>query len=389
MERVVTINLNGNPYQLEEPAYEAVRAYLERAEAALADNPDKNEVLRDLEQAIADKCAGYLSPAKSVVAADEMTKIIAEMGPVEGEGAAASEGAQAQAGAATRKRLYRIREGANIAGVCAGLAAYFDIDVNIIRLLFIVLTIITSGGMLLVYVAMMFLIPSAHTSEEWAAAHGVPFNAQEVIDRAKREYRTFTENGPPWTWPRWRRRQWKREMRESWRNWAYSRGWGRWNYGPASAPPPAGPVTYVGRIIAGVFALIFGLIRAVLAIVFLALLFTLVVYGSLGSWPLPPHIAIWQAIVGLVLVYALILIPLRFLAHVIFGAFGGYGYWGYHGGSGLASLVFLGLAVWLAYTFVPEAREVIQHIPDAIRAFADGLRGIIDQGANGARALFN
>ena len=33
----------------------------------------------------------------------------------------------------------------------------------------------------------------AHTSEEWAAAHGVPFNAQEVIDRAKREYGKFAE----------------------------------------------------------------------------------------------------------------------------------------------------------------------------------------------------
>src|SRR5215813_15377926 len=78
MERVVTINLNGNPYQLEEPAYDAVRAYLERAEAALGDNPDKAEVLRDLEQAIADKCASYLSFLLSVTAATEMGKILEE-----------------------------------------------------------------------------------------------------------------------------------------------------------------------------------------------------------------------------------------------------------------------------------------------------------------------
>ena len=79
MERVVTINLNGNPYQLEEPAYDAVRAYLQHAEAKLANNPDKAEVVRDLEQAIADKCASYLSPVKSVVADDEMKKILDEM----------------------------------------------------------------------------------------------------------------------------------------------------------------------------------------------------------------------------------------------------------------------------------------------------------------------
>src|SRR6185503_13541257 len=97
MERVVTINLNGNPYQLEEPAYDAVRAYLTSAEAALGDNPDKAEVVRDLEQAIAEKCGSYLSPVKSVVTAAEMTKILEEMGPVEGEAEGASPGAQASA----------------------------------------------------------------------------------------------------------------------------------------------------------------------------------------------------------------------------------------------------------------------------------------------------
>src|SRR5215467_2962659 len=172
MERVVSINLNGNPYQLEEPAYDAVRAYLERAEAALAENPDKVEVLRDLEQAIADKCASYLSPVKTVITAVEMTKILEEMGPVEGEGASGAGQAQQTPGARPR-RLYRIRDGAQIAGVCAGLGAYFDIDVNWMRVLFLVATVLTSGFFIFIYIVMMFIIPSANTSEEWAAAHGV------------------------------------------------------------------------------------------------------------------------------------------------------------------------------------------------------------------------
>src|SRR5262249_32795738 len=136
MERVVTINLNGNPYQLEEPAYDAVRAYLQHAEATLADNPDKAEVVRDLEQAIADKCASYLSPSKTVIAADEMTKILEEMGPVQTDHAEANtdNGASSPGGQPQRRRLYRITEGAQVAGVCAGIAAFFDIDVNVIRL---------------------------------------------------------------------------------------------------------------------------------------------------------------------------------------------------------------------------------------------------------------
>ena len=72
--------------------------------------------MRDLEQAIAEKCGSYLSAVKSVITAAEMTKILEEMGPVEGEGAA-----HGRASLAARVRvpsgLYRIREGAQIAGV--------------------------------------------------------------------------------------------------------------------------------------------------------------------------------------------------------------------------------------------------------------------------------
>ena len=57
MHKVVTINLNGQAYQFDEDAYERIRAYLGRAEAQLHDNPDRAEILADLEQAIADKCA--------------------------------------------------------------------------------------------------------------------------------------------------------------------------------------------------------------------------------------------------------------------------------------------------------------------------------------------
>ena len=51
------------------------------------------------------------------------------------------------------KRLYRTREGRVIAGVCAGLAAYFSIDPTLVRLAFAVLTIFGGAGLLLYLVA--------------------------------------------------------------------------------------------------------------------------------------------------------------------------------------------------------------------------------------------
>ena len=83
MQKVVSISLNGIAYQLEEPGYNQLRAYLERAESRLKDSPDRTEIMNDLEQAIGEKCARCLSPHKTVVNEAEVAKIIEEMGPVE------------------------------------------------------------------------------------------------------------------------------------------------------------------------------------------------------------------------------------------------------------------------------------------------------------------
>src|SRR5688572_4749174 len=150
MERVVTINLNGNPYQLEEPAFDALRAYIARAEAALAGNPDKAEIIRDLEQAIADKCARNLGAGKTVISSAEMKRVIDEMGPVNGDDDKPASGDDADDGDTdfgprAPRRLYRIYDRHAWTGVSAGLAAYAGIDVAWVRVAWI-LSAIFSGG---------------------------------------------------------------------------------------------------------------------------------------------------------------------------------------------------------------------------------------------------
>jgi phage shock protein PspC (stress-responsive transcriptional regulator) len=56
-------------------------------------------------------------------------------------------------GASGTKRLYRRRDGRLVAGVCAGVADYFGIDVTLVRLAFAVFTIFWGLGALLYLVA--------------------------------------------------------------------------------------------------------------------------------------------------------------------------------------------------------------------------------------------
>ncbi len=51
------------------------------------------------------------------------------------------------------KRLYRIRDGRVVAGVCAGIAAYFGVDPTLVRLAFALFTIFGGAGILLYLVA--------------------------------------------------------------------------------------------------------------------------------------------------------------------------------------------------------------------------------------------
>jgi phage shock protein C len=55
------------------------------------------------------------------------------------------------AGVIARKRLVRPREGRKVAGVCLGVAEYFDIDATLVRLIWLVL-IFGAGTGLLAYI---------------------------------------------------------------------------------------------------------------------------------------------------------------------------------------------------------------------------------------------
>lgn len=194
MNKVITINLNGNAYSVEEDGYALLKKYLDHATRQLAANPDKDEIIADLEQAIADKCAQKLSVRKTVVAGHEIEAIIAQMGPVNGEDNS-EKTHRHTAGGDPAKRLYTIREGSIIGGVCAGLAAYFGSDVTVVRVIFVLLTFVSGGSIIALYLLLMFLLPEARTPEEKAEAHGEHFSAQALIDRAKEKYSRLGDEG--------------------------------------------------------------------------------------------------------------------------------------------------------------------------------------------------
>lgn len=358
MQKVISINLNGHAYQLEEGGYEALRDYLARAAQDLAANPDRDEIIADLEQAVADKCAAFLGPHKSVVTEGEVRQIVAEMGPVDaapgspaGAGEDAAPGAAPgpdQARAAGAKRLFRIREGAMISGVCTGLAAYFAIDVTLIRVGFFVTALASQGAGILAYVVMMFVIPEASTPEERAAAGGATFNARHIVDRATKQAAAGAKQ---------MRRTWRRQQRQ-WRR-----------HAAAAGIPYGGQPTAV----TGAFAVIFAFVHLVLFLTAAVLLVAIVNDRAVLGFEVDPDVPVWAAALVLLVAYQVFAAPFRAARAAP---------WAQGGWPGLASaaiwLVGLAFALWIASNHMPEVREFVSRVPELMRDFFEDVRDWID-----------
>jgi phage shock protein C len=56
------------------------------------------------------------------------------------------------------RKLHRSKTNRKLAGVCGGLAQYFNIDATLIRVLFVLLAVLGGSGLVL-YVAMWIIVP--------------------------------------------------------------------------------------------------------------------------------------------------------------------------------------------------------------------------------------
>lgn len=65
------------------------------------------------------------------------------------------------------KKLYRSSKQRMIAGVCGGLAEYFDLDVNITRLLFVAISLLSVlFPMVIFYIIAWIIVPEKETPKK-------------------------------------------------------------------------------------------------------------------------------------------------------------------------------------------------------------------------------
>lgn len=192
MNKVITINLNGNAFQLEEDGYSKLQEYLRVAGEHLSIDPDKGEIMSDIEQAIADKCRKYITINKNIVTDKEIEDIIKEMGPVESSGGNNERADFKKEGSEGQRKLFRNLDDALIGGVCSGLAAYLGINVLIVRLVFIIVSLLGGYGILF-YAILWLLVPEAKTSADKINMRGDKINIASLEKTVKEKVQEMKE----------------------------------------------------------------------------------------------------------------------------------------------------------------------------------------------------
>jgi len=168
MQTVIQISLSGysRTFQLEEDAYAAIQAYLDQARSRLKRDPDRDEVLRDLEQSIGEKLAQSLRAENRVINRREMEVVLGEVGAVNTGNGDAADPVQFS----RPRRLCRIEEGKWFFGVCKGLAAYSSISVEWVRSIFVIVSVFTGGAPILIYLILALALPVVRTNADYNAS---------------------------------------------------------------------------------------------------------------------------------------------------------------------------------------------------------------------------
>ena len=84
-----------------------------------------------------------------------------------------------------------------LGGVCGGLGDYFDLDANLIRLVFIILSAVGGTGVI-AYIALWLIVPQEGDRAERRLGETIQEGADEIAEKARsigRDVRGATEKG--------------------------------------------------------------------------------------------------------------------------------------------------------------------------------------------------
>ncbi len=171
MKRTLTINLNGIIFNIDEDAYQMLDNYLIEIKRHFSADEEK-EILEDIEARIAELLLEKNRNKDAVVTIERITEIIETLGYAsqfeENDNDGEQPKSENQEGKKNKRhrKFYRDADNQILGGVAAGLAAYLQISVVLVRILFFILAIIGFGWTILAYIICWVVRPEAKSTAQ-------------------------------------------------------------------------------------------------------------------------------------------------------------------------------------------------------------------------------
>ncbi|MBQ7222038.1 MAG: PspC domain-containing protein [Bacteroidales bacterium] len=182
MKKTINVSLGGRDYTIDEDAFVALSNYLDNYRAQIKNDYQPNEVMDELEAGIADHFDKALASGKKVIDLQTVTSTISTIGFPEGSHKDSFSYGDTYTAQTGPRKFFRDKKNGAIGGVCAGMAAYFNLDILLVRLIFIILLLGASVGFWL-YIILWIIVPKAETPTQRCQMRGwatTPENLERV-----------------------------------------------------------------------------------------------------------------------------------------------------------------------------------------------------------------
>lgn len=169
MKEITRISLASLPYNIEVEAKKKLENYLQAVERSLAADVD---AMKEIEARIAEILSERGVVDEKVIAFADVEAVMEQLG--EPKEFVDEEELGQEVKSEAPKRLMRDSANAVIGGVASGMAAYFKLDVVLMRIIWIVAIFATAGAAIPLYILMWIIVPKATTAADRLQMAGEP-----------------------------------------------------------------------------------------------------------------------------------------------------------------------------------------------------------------------
>jgi phage shock protein PspC (stress-responsive transcriptional regulator) len=171
VNKVVSIEIAGQVFWIEEEAYDALRDYLKKIKIQLSEDECADEIFQDIELRIAELLFALNSDKQKAIVLTQLDEVLTQVGFIDDE----EQGQEVE----LPRKSFRDPKNKILGGVCAGLAVRWGVPAFIIRLAFLGLTALFGIGIAL-YLIFWISLDTSSDRNSTLEAHGKARTARQI-----------------------------------------------------------------------------------------------------------------------------------------------------------------------------------------------------------------